>query len=102
LISKTLEKQATCKSGALTLDGGKFSDSRTTNSLTGRAIRYLMLLDLKTKKDKPLVSRTTTMVLTNNGMYSILMKLKDQELRELTKTSVSTLTDHSISDQECQ
>jgi len=46
-----LEELTTCKSGAPTQDGSKFSDMRTTNSSTGRATRFLMLLVERMKKE---------------------------------------------------
>jgi hypothetical protein len=86
----------TCKSGAPTLDGSKFSSTRTANSLTGRAAKSLMLKEAKTRKAKQLEFGVTIEADINNGKLSILMKLKDHRLRDLIKNGDSMLIDHSI------
>jgi hypothetical protein len=68
---------------------------RTINSSTGRAAKYLMLKEVKTKKVKQLVFMVTTRVEDNNGMLSILIKLRAHKLRESTKTSDFMSTDLS-------
>ena len=45
---------------------------------------------------------TKPTMLTRDGRLSTLTKLKQLELRASTRNSVSTSTDHSTSDQECQ
>ena len=87
----------TCRSGALTQDGGKFSNMRTANSSTGRATRFSMLEVLRMKKVDKLVSGVTTEVNTNNGQLSILTKQRAHKLRVSTRTSDSMSIDHSIS-----
>ena len=54
------------------------------------------------RKDKLFKYTVTTVERTNNGMSFILTRLMDLKLRDSTKTLVSTSTDHSTSDQECQ
>jgi len=61
-----------------------------------------MLKELRMKKVEQLVFGVTTEESINNGELSILTKLTQLLQRELTKTSVSTSTDHSTLDQECQ
>jgi hypothetical protein len=69
------EEPTTCKSGARTQVGSKYSNTRTTNSSIGRAARYLMLKVAKMKKDIQLEFGVTTEVNINNGKLSILTKL---------------------------
>jgi hypothetical protein len=68
--------------------------------------RSLMLLDLKTKKAKQselLIEMVLKVELsTRDGRSSILTKLLRLELRDSTKNSASTSTDHSILDQDSQ
>jgi glycerol-3-phosphate dehydrogenase len=92
---KALEEHRTCKSGALTLVGGKFSSMRIVNSLIGRTRKSLMLKEVKTKKVKLLESLETMDQEDNNGMLSISTKQRAHKLRESTKTSDSMSTDHS-------
>jgi hypothetical protein len=97
-----MEKQATCISGAQTLDGSRFSNSRTVNSSIGLTIRSLMFQTQKMLKDKKLESKTILEEAIKDGQLFILIKLKRIELRASTKSSVSISIDHSTSDQECQ
>jgi len=101
-ISKMLVKQTTCKCGALTLVGSKYSNTKTTNLSTGKIIRFLMLRTIRTKKVTQLVFLETTEANTNNGQLPILMKCKMKKLKVSTKTSVSTLTGHFTLFQDCQ
>jgi uncharacterized membrane protein YjjP (DUF1212 family) len=94
-----LVRPTTCKSGAQTLDGSKYSSMKTTNSLIGRIAKYLMLEVPRMKKVKQSKSRVTMVVKAKDGELSILTKLVQSNLRDSTRTSVSTLTDHSISSQ---
>jgi hypothetical protein len=50
--SRVQVKPMTCKSGALTLDGSRSSSILESNSLTLETIRFLMLREVKTLKDK--------------------------------------------------
>jgi hypothetical protein len=54
-----------------------------------------MLKEVKIKKVKQLVFMVTMEEEDKNGMLSILTKLRDHKPRVLTRTSVSTSTDHS-------
>jgi hypothetical protein len=54
-------------------------------------MRKEMLLELQTTLEKQ----------TKNGKLSMLTKQANSRLRDLMKSSVSTSTDHSTSDQEC-
>jgi hypothetical protein len=67
-ISRVLEEPTTCKSGALTLDGSKYSSTRITNSSTGKTVRYLMSQEPRMRKDKLFKYTVTTVERTNNGM----------------------------------
>lgn len=93
---RTQVKLMTCKYGALTQDGGKFSSTRTTNSSTGRATRSLMSNQARTKKGKPLKLGVTVEVKDNNGKLCILIKQRLIKLRDLTSNLVSKSTNHSI------
>jgi hypothetical protein len=72
----------TCKSGAPTLDGGKYSSMKTTNSSTSRTTRYLMLEEQRMLKANKLESGVTIEVNTNNGQLSILIKPERLLIRE--------------------
>ena len=73
----------TCKSGALTLDGGNSSNTLDPNSLTSRMpTRYLMLKEEKTRKDKLSVFGVTIRANIKDGMYFILIKLTRQKLKD--------------------
>lgn len=69
-----LVKQTTCKFGAPTLVGSKYSNTKTTNLSTGKIARFLMLRTKRTKKVTQLVFLETTEANTNNGQSPILMK----------------------------
>jgi hypothetical protein len=56
----------------------------------------------KTKKDKKLSSGRDTTMLTKDGLLPIPIKPERKSERDTTNLSVSTSTDNSISDQECQ
>jgi hypothetical protein len=72
----------TFKSGALTLDGGKFSSMRTVNSSIGRVERSLMSNKERTKKVIQLVFGVTTEENINNGKLCILIRPKVNKPRE--------------------
>jgi hypothetical protein len=59
-----------------------------------------MLKEARTKKVKQLVCLETIEERINNGKLFILIRLISLQQRVLTKNSVSTLIDHSISDQD--
>jgi len=71
----------TCKFGQPTQDGSKSSGMRTTNSSIGRAAKYLMLKEVKTKKVKQLVFGVTMEVKDNYGTSFILIKQRVHKLR---------------------
>jgi len=93
-----LVEPTTCKSGAPTQDGSKFSSMRRTNLSTGRAAKFLKSRLQRMMKEHQLAFTVTTEEETNNGQSSILTKLTKIEPRVLIQNSDSTLIDHSISD----
>jgi hypothetical protein len=105
-ISRAQVEPRTCKSGAPTLDGSKFSNSKVNSLSILLTIRSLMLHPPRIKKVKPLLStvetETTSKMLTKDGRLSTLINPKRIELKDSTRNSDSTSTDHSTSDQECQ
>jgi hypothetical protein len=72
----------TCKSGAPTQDGGKFSSTRKTNSSTGRAERDLTLKAARMLKATQLEYGATMEAELSNGMSSISTKLRAHKPRE--------------------
>jgi hypothetical protein len=101
-----LVEPTTCKSGALTPDGSKFSSLRMNTSSIHQTTKFLMLLEAKMKKDKLLEYKIEMVekveLLIRDGRLFILIKPPKLELKDSTKNLVSTLTDHSISDQDFQ
>jgi len=75
----------TCKSGALTLDGGNFSSileiSLDNSSISNTTKEFLLLL-LMTKRDNQLQSTTIATVSIKDGVLSILIKLIKLRLRD--------------------
>jgi hypothetical protein len=63
-------------------------------------INASMLFKARMKKDKLFKSVEEPMVLTKDGRYSMLIREKRMPLRASTRSMVSTLTDHSTSDQD--
>jgi hypothetical protein len=65
-----------------------------------------MLLEAKMQQDKLLEYKIEMVekveLLIRDGRLFILIKLPKLELKDSTKNLVSTLTDHSISDQDFQ
>jgi hypothetical protein len=84
-----------CKSGALTPDGGKFSNMRTTNSSTGKPAKSSMLEEAKMKKDKQFNYLVTTEAKTKNGLLFILTRQRAHKLRDSTRNSDSMSIDLS-------
>jgi hypothetical protein len=101
-----LEELTTCKSGVPTQDGSKYSTIRTNTSSIHQTTRFLMFLEVKMKKVKQLSCGIEMVnkeeLLIKDGRLSILTKPPKLELRDSTKNSASTLTGHSISDQDFQ
>jgi len=91
---RILEEHRTCKSGALTQVGGKFSSMRIVNSSTGKTRKFLMSKEVKTKKVKLLESLETMDQEDNNGMLSISTKQRPYKQKVSTKTSDFMSTDH--------
>jgi len=104
--SRTLERLETCKSGAPTQDGGKFSKCKVNSLSIQPTTRFSKSPHRKMMKELLLLLTTgmvtKTIMPTKDGRLYISTKLKQLELRASTKSSVSTSTDHSTSDQECQ
>jgi hypothetical protein len=69
---------------------------RMNNSSTGKIARHSMSEEAKMKKVKQFKYGVTTELKHKNGKLSILTKLRAHKLRDLTKTSASMSTDHSI------
>jgi hypothetical protein len=82
LISRTLEEPTTCKSGAPTPAGSRYSSIKMVNSSIGQTTKYLMSQDPKMKKDKLLVLLETLENQIRNGKFFILTKLKRPRLRD--------------------
>jgi len=94
--SNQLEELETCKSGAPTLDGSRFSSMKVSNSLIGKMDWPLMLLDLRMMKVLQLVLQTVQIKRIKDGRLSILTKQLKQLPKDWTKNLVSTSTDPSI------
>jgi hypothetical protein len=97
-----VEEAITCKSGAPTLDGGRSSSMRESNLSTGRTARSLKSKATRMKKDMQLASGPTMVATTKNGQFCTQTRLTRLSRKDLIRTSVSTETDHSISDQDFQ
>lgn len=69
---------------------------------TGRTARSLTSREAKTRKVKQLVSGATTEETTKSGQSFMLTRPARLKTRVSIKTSDSTETDHSISDQDFQ
>jgi hypothetical protein len=95
-------KQITCKYGAPTQDGSKYSSLKRVNSLTGPTTRFLMSPNPRMKKVKQLELLETLVRTTRNGEFLILTKQLQSKLKVLTKNLDSILIDHSTSDQDFQ
>jgi hypothetical protein len=84
-----------CKSGALTLDGGKSLSTReSTSVISNRPIDALMLLEERILKDKRFKFITGITVPTKDGRLFMLTLLR-LRLRDSMKNSDSISTDHS-------
>jgi hypothetical protein len=85
----------TCKFGALTQDGSRFSSMKTVNSSTGPTIRSSMSKKAKTLKDKLLVFWVTMVEKDKNGKLFISTNPMPLPQRDLIKTLALKLIDHS-------
>jgi hypothetical protein len=105
-ISRVLVEPTTCKSGALTQDGSRSSNTKENSSPIQPTTRFLMSQEQRMKKVKLLSCmpkmEITIRMLTKDGKLFILTKLKQLELKVSTKNSASTSTDLSTSDQDSQ
>jgi hypothetical protein len=80
-ISKDLVDQETCKSGALTLDGGRSSLTQDNTLSISKTERFLMLQVEKIKKAKESLFGDNIKVLTKDGRLSILTNLPRSQLQ---------------------
>jgi hypothetical protein len=98
-----MEETTKCRLQELTLDGGRSSSMKThTSATSNRLTSVSMFMQAKTKKEEMSSFGTDTTVLTKDGRLSILMNLQRSKIKEFTKISDGTLTDHSTWSQECQ
>jgi hypothetical protein len=84
-ILRAQENIMTCKSGALTQDGGNYSsilEIRPELLSISNIPRECLLLLLATKRDKQSLSTTSLMVSIKDGELSILIKLIRLRLRD--------------------
>jgi len=99
---KVMVEAIQCKSQALTPTGGRSSDMKESNSSTGITERHLMFQVERMLKDNQFGSGVSMVEPTRDGRFSILTKHQRFQLKDLTKNTDSTLTDHSTSDQDFQ
>jgi len=102
--SKVPEEATTCNSGALTLDGGKSSNTTAPSSPTLRTPRYSMLQVEEIKKPTTCKYGRRMEHQPRDGRLSTLMlwEMKLIKPRVWIKTSDSRLRSHSISDLNSQ
>jgi hypothetical protein len=84
----------TCKSGALTKDGSRFSHMLVSNSSTSKTRKFLMSVETKTLKDNQSKSMATTAEQTRDGR-SFTLTQQRLKLREFPKLQDSELMFHS-------
>jgi hypothetical protein len=100
---KETEGQATCKLITPTQNGSSYSSlTDQTHSSVSTTIKFLMLLEGKTKKATMFKSGEETSQRLSNGNSSMLTKLKNLLPRDLIKSMVWKETDHSILSQSFQ
>jgi len=86
----------TCKSGALTLDGSRFSNIKKIISVTSKKkIDALRLVETKISKDKQFLLVIDKMVPIKDGKFFILTRRQPLKLRDSMKNLDSISTDHS-------
>jgi hypothetical protein len=87
----------TCKSGALALDGGNYSNMMANHalSLTSNTMIESLILQQQMPRDKQLEYGKLMVESTKSGVSLILIKLIRLKPRDSMRNSVSTLTDHS-------
>jgi hypothetical protein len=83
-----------CKSGVLTLNGGKYSNSKMNTLSIGKMENALMFLVERILKDKKLLPGRDTMEPIKDGKLFMLILLRLKP-RDSMKNSDSTSTDHS-------
>jgi hypothetical protein len=78
--------------------------SLTRMVISAMSKRRDVYMSKTTKTSKPILqsSGEDMVVLTRNGISSMLMKLRQFKIRVSTKSSECTAADHSISDQDSQ
>jgi hypothetical protein len=91
-----------CTSTAPTQDGGRSSDIEVQTSLISETRRCLMSSKAKMLKDKRLSYTPDTTRLTRDGDLFMLTKPRRSQVKDMTETSDSISTDHSISDPDFQ
>lgn len=94
-ISRTVEEQITCNSGAPPQAGSNSSCIRIITSSMFKTWKCLMSKATKTKKHNPSSCMEDTMVPTSDGRLSILTLWRRDQPRDLTGTSDSISIDHS-------
>jgi hypothetical protein len=99
---RATENHQICGLQAPTQNGGRSSDSKDNTSSTSKTRRQLMSSRIRMLKDKRLLSGRDTMDSTKDGELSILTRRVRAQPRVTTKTSDSTLVDHSTSDQDSE
>jgi len=91
-----------CKSQAPTPTGGKSSDMKESNLSIGIMERHLMFQVEKILKDKQFGYGVNMVEPTRDGKFSILTSNQRFQLKDSTKNTDSTSTDHSTSNQDFQ
>jgi hypothetical protein len=85
-----------------TLAGGRSSGEEENTSSISRTRRHLMSIKERMLKDKRLSSGRSIMDSTRDGELSMLTNQPRRDPRDMTRTSDSTSTDYSTSDQDSQ
>ena len=102
LIFKALAEMETCKLLIPTLDGTNYSDTFLINSSMSRTTKCLMFTMVKMQKEPMFKCGPRTMAEANCGISSILINRRRSQLPDSIDSTVSTLTDHSSSNQDFQ
>ena len=97
-----LERPTTCKFGAPTKIGIKFSSSRMSTSSILKTRNLLMSSKQKMKKVKESKFMAKTMELTRDGRFCMLMNKRRLQLKVKVKNSVLKSIEHSTSSPDYQ
>lgn len=100
--SEAQEDPMTCKSGAPTQAGGKYSDMRMNTSSISKTLSVSMYMVERTKNQERSSHGRDTEELTRDGRSFTLTRRPRNPPRVWTQIPVWKETDHSISNQECQ